>query len=667
MRNRSKLQKWKAAVLAGILLTGLIPLYSVRAAQADTDIAVPVSAQADMDVIVSASAQILYNNEGSYNSVNPNDNGAVSIGKLQWHGWRALSLLQTIVSSNKEQAQEMLGSSLYKEVVQTEDTSKWGTRKLSASEAAAVRTLLATDESKSAQDTLAVKDITSYIQQGQRLGIKNEAALVYFADLANQGGSGASGRVGASASRFAGSYEAVTLNELHQAAICDSVMGAYLSRRFATYKYASALGWTYCSPSDSYIPSDYVTARDSGAAWVQRALNTCMNAGLTVTDTYDQATKEAVIRFQAAKKLDIDGFSGRETIVALIKATFQSESVTPPDTPVQDPGTSAENPGTSAGDPGTSGQNPGTSSGNTNISAGNSGTSAENPGTSSGNQGTSGQDPGTSVENPDVQPEKPEEISIKTVLKASKTSYAVNDNSEPFMLNVTSSHTIVPITYRSSDESVAEVRRDGRVTVKGPGQAAITVSQEKTGNYTAAEQKISITVYSTDPSDYQVPTGALYAGKNMKKQQVQWLQAALIRLNGANITVNGSWSKTMTQLLTAFQKKCAIEADGIAGDQTQDLVKKMLAVKAKKPQISVKSGTKAKTVSWKKYAKANRVYIYRKEKGGSYKRIKTITNMKKTSYQDSTVKKGKTYYYMVRYGYVQGKLTVRGPESGAVK
>lgn len=653
MGNRNKLQKWKAAVLAGILLTGLIPLYSVRAAQADTDIAVPASAQADMDAIVSASAQILYNNEGSYNSVNPNDNGAVSIGKLQWHGWRALSLLQTVVSSNKQQAQEMLGSSLYKEVVQTEDTSKWGTRKLSASEAAAVRKLLATDESKSAQDTLAVKDITGYIQQGQRLGIKNEAALVYFADLTNQGGSGASGRVGASASRFAGSYEAVTLNELHQAAVCDSVMGAYLSRRFATYKYAAALGWTYCSPSDSYIPSDYVTARDSGAAWVQRALNTCMNAGLAVTGTYDQATKDAVIKFQAAKKLEIDGFSGRETIVALIKATFQSESVTPPDTPVQDPDTSTENPGTSSGNPGTSGQNPGTSSGDTDIS--------------SGNSGTAGQNPGASVENPDTQPEKPEEISIKTVLKASKTSYAVNDNSEPFMLKVTSSHTIVPITYQSSDESVAEVRRDGRVTVKGPGQAAITVSQEKTGNYTAAEQKISITVYSTEPSDYQVPSGALYAGKNMKKQHVQWLQAALVSLNGANITVNGSWSKTMTQLVTAFQKKCAIEADGIAGDQTQDLVKKMLAVNAKKPQISVKSGTKAKTVSWKKYAKANRVYIYRKEKGGSYKRIKTITNMKKTSYQDSTVKKGKTYYYVVRYGYVQGKLTVKGPESGAVK
>ena len=103
MGNRLKVKKWGAAVFLGILLAGLLPLYAVRAEQAD------------LNAIVSASAQILYNNEGSYNSVNPNDNGAVSVGKLQWHGWRALSLLQTIVSANEKQAEKLLGSSLYKD------------------------------------------------------------------------------------------------------------------------------------------------------------------------------------------------------------------------------------------------------------------------------------------------------------------------------------------------------------------------------------------------------------------------------------------------------------------------------------------------------------------------------------------------------------------------
>lgn len=39
-------------------------------------------------------ASIIFDNEGSYGSVNKNDNGAVSVGKLQWHGGRAAALLK---------------------------------------------------------------------------------------------------------------------------------------------------------------------------------------------------------------------------------------------------------------------------------------------------------------------------------------------------------------------------------------------------------------------------------------------------------------------------------------------------------------------------------------------------------------------------------------------
>lgn len=221
MKNADQRKKRRSALLFGMLVTALLfcTPHPVRAQQAG------------LEAVVTAAAQILYHNEGSYNSVNPNDNGAVSVGKLQWHGWRALALLQTITAANEPQAQEMLGDTLYQEIAATTDTTKWSTRKFTTKESTAVKTLLATEESKAAQDVLAVKDITDYIQQGQRLGMINEPALVYFADLANQGGSGAAGRVAASASRFTGSYEMVTLNELHEAAICDSVMGAYQSRR----------------------------------------------------------------------------------------------------------------------------------------------------------------------------------------------------------------------------------------------------------------------------------------------------------------------------------------------------------------------------------------------------------------------------------------------------
>lgn len=613
MRDKNQMKRWKLAALFGVLVAALLfPTHSVQAASVN------------LDAVVSAAAQILYHNEGSYNSVNANDNGALSIGKLQWHGWRALALLQTVVQANEAQAQELLGDALYSEVLSTKDTSKWSTRKLTSKEAAAVKKLLDTQESRAAQDVLAITDITDYINQGQRLGITNGPALVYFADLANQGGAGASGRVAASASRYAGSYEAVTLNELHEAAVCDSVMGAYLSRRFDTYKYAAGLGWSYCSSLDSYIPYDYVSARDYGTAWVQRALNTCMDAQLAVTDIYDDKTKASVAGFQSANRLVVDGYAGKDTIVALIKAVFKGVSVENPGTSVlpQDP--SATDPDISIKDPNTPGE-------------------PDNP-----------------VQEPEEPVKKPLE---ETTLTASKTSYEVNDTSKGFQITVTSSHAQEPITYRSSESSVLTVDSTGMVSITGVGSAEVIVRQRETDTYAAAELVIPVTVYSTNPADYPKPTGALYAEKKMKKQHVQWLQAALISLDGAEVTVNGSWTKAMTKLVTAFQKKCGITADGIVGDQTLDLLRQMLFVKAKKPEATIKCSAKANTISWKKYVRANRVYIYRKEKGGAYKRIKTITNMNKTSYQDTSAKSGTTYYYVIKYAVQKNKVLVPSQSS----
>lgn len=625
MRDKNQMKRWKLAALFGVLVAVLLfPTHSVQAASVN------------LDAVVSAAAQILYHNEGSYNSVNANDNGAVSIGKLQWHGWRALALLQTIVQANEAQAQELLGDTLYGEVLSTKDTSKWSTRKLTSKEAAAVKKLLDTQESRAAQDVLAITDITDYINQGQRLGITNEPALVYFADLANQGGAGASGRVAASASRYAGSYEAVTLNELHEAAVCDSVMGAYLSRRFDTYKYAAGLGWSYCSSLDSYIPYDYVSARDYGTAWVQRALNTCMDAQLAVTGTYDETTKASVAGFQSANRLEVDGYAGKDTIVALIKAVFKGVSVENPGTSVLPQEPSATDPDISIKDP---------------------------------NTNTSVQDPGTPEEpdNPVQEPQEPVKKPLEeTTLTSSKASYEANDTSEGFQLTVTSSHAQEPITYRSSESSVLTVDSTGMVSITGAGSAEVIVRQRETDTYAAAELVIPVTVYSTDPADYPKPTGALYEEKKMKKQHVQWLQAALISLDGAEVTVNGSWTKAMTKLVTAFQKKCSITADGIVGDQTLDLLRQMLFVKAKKPEATIKCSTKANTISWKKYVRANRVYIYRKEKGGAYKRIKTITNMNKTSYQDTSAKSGTTYYYIIKYAVQKNKVLVPSQPSKGV-
>lgn len=60
------------------------------------------------------------------------------------------------------------------------------------------------------------------------------------------------------------------------------------------------------------------------------------------------------------------------------------------------------------------------------------------------------------------------------------------------------------------------------------------------------------------------------------------------------------------------------------------------------------SSTKLK-ITWKKVSGANGYRVYRStSKGGSYKRIKTISSGSTTSYTDTDLKSGTTYYYKVR-------------------
>jgi len=155
--------------------------------QAQTQTPAP-STQGDIVAIsVKHAAEIIYANEGNYGSVNKNDNGALSIGKVQWHGSRALSLMQTIVKANLAQAQTLLGATLYNEILNAKSDA-WNARVVTADEAAKISSLLTTTAGKSAQDALANSDITTYVNKGMSYGLKDCGALIYFADGVNQYG-----------------------------------------------------------------------------------------------------------------------------------------------------------------------------------------------------------------------------------------------------------------------------------------------------------------------------------------------------------------------------------------------------------------------------------------------------------------------------------------------
>ena len=189
--------------------------------------------------VMAAAAAIIFANEGGYSSVNANDNGAVSVGKVQWHGNRALSMLKIIVQKlGKTAAADILGAALCNEIM-TADS--WEKRTVDAAEKAKLSKLLGTQQGREAQDAQAEADILLYVSNGVKMGIEDRQSLAYYADLENQGGAGASKRVGAAAAQKAGGPAKVTLSAIHAAALEDRVMGKYASRRTLVYKKAAAL------------------------------------------------------------------------------------------------------------------------------------------------------------------------------------------------------------------------------------------------------------------------------------------------------------------------------------------------------------------------------------------------------------------------------------------
>ena len=73
------------------------------------------------------------------------------------------------------------------------------------------------------------------------------------------------------------------------------------------------------------------------------------------------------------------------------------------------------------------------------------------------------------------------------------------------------------------------------------------------------------------------------------------------------------------------------------------------AAALKAPKLSkVTRVNKSVKFTWKKSTGASGYYVYRKTGNGAWKKIKTVKGASKTSYTDSKVKSGTTYYYTVK-------------------
>lgn len=215
-------------------------------------IGLTANAYTDED-LVEAAEVFIFRNEGNYNSILANDNGAVSLGRIGWHAGRALYLLQIIVKANDANARKILTDSLYNEIVNSDPQKHWKSRILTTEECKYVKELLSTPESKKAQDDLARSDLLGYINWGRELGLVDGNALIFFADLNNQlGPYGAKAKVDTALRLgMAPNAKSITLDILYKASIVETTSA---TRRRNCYEYCAALPF---GSSSSYTPPTY--------------------------------------------------------------------------------------------------------------------------------------------------------------------------------------------------------------------------------------------------------------------------------------------------------------------------------------------------------------------------------------------------------------------------
>lgn len=268
---------------------------------------IPTPAQASTvsdDDIINAVLVVFNYREGTYNSVNRNDNGSLSIGKLQWHGQRALSLMKDVVAADQATARQLLGEGLYQEIVMAPQGA-WNSRVLNQNEASAFSALLATNASVRVQDDLARRDVSSYISHGRTAGIRTAAAMVYYCDLENQYGSGNAGNLVSRIKARLGKVTIDSLDELHYTLL--QVTTNYHSRRQWVYNYCSSVNWNevdwnggvhFTAPQ---IPADL----DVQPPTISRADVTCLSADtFRVTIEASDDTRVSDCRVEVGTKVE---------------------------------------------------------------------------------------------------------------------------------------------------------------------------------------------------------------------------------------------------------------------------------------------------------------------------------------------------------------------------
>lgn len=237
-------------------------------------------------------------------------------------------------------------------------------------------------------------------------------------------------------------------------------------------------------------------------------------------------------------------------------------------------------------------------------------------------------------------------------------------------LSVTNTGNGEKVYYETSNPAVATVSSTGKITGVKNGTCdiyAVTSSGKRM-------DAVGISVSSTSSSVLSKPK--LVSASNSKSGIViKWKKVSgakgyyVYRRKEGGVSFkkistikSGNTVKCIDKTMPAGQKY-VYTVRAYSGSKISGYDKKGLTIR-RLSNPSLVSATAAKngiTVKWKKVKSAVTYEVFRKTKGGKYKKIAAVKRSK-SSYTDKTAKKGKTYYYTVRArsGFYKGAYTESG-------
>ena len=254
--------KGRLKQLTGVLLAVLLCFSLVTPANA---------ASPSVTDIATAALDLISSHEGTYNSVNANDSGAVSVGKIQWHGERAHEVVRLAAQyMGPSGAIAILGQSFYDEIM---SSVRWDNRSVNSVEAEALRQLLGSEAGHRAEDEIGARDLSAYVNDGMKRGLSNPTTLVYYCDLMNQWPVQAYNIARDTVNKYGG---AATVDKIHEIA-CASPMAGVLRTR--AYNYCINIRWEGYGPTTPVNSSGFSDVPDG--LWYTEPVKWAVNKGVT--------------------------------------------------------------------------------------------------------------------------------------------------------------------------------------------------------------------------------------------------------------------------------------------------------------------------------------------------------------------------------------------------